>query len=81
MYGDFEDTNGDLAAQFPDWRDDWEGQTYLKEFYDMSRTGDYRDQASKNLRYHMRDHYGIEWNNWFDWDAYRRWYDLNRGAA
>jgi hypothetical protein len=58
---------------------------YAQLFYDAAlyTRAEEREQAEKNLanfKQYIRDTYGVEWDEIFDWESYREAYDTTIGS-
>lgn len=73
---DYESSNNDLADDLGrDWQEDtWGQQLLFLSLYDMDLGADLRHNAYEAFIGYMMDEYGMDFENWFDWDAYREWY-------
>lgn len=74
---DFAATNEDLRGQLgAEWAEDNWGQILLHTaLYDLDISKDLREGAYAAFDRHMLSNYGLSFDDWFDWDAYREWYD------
>lgn len=48
---------------------------YEEAMWDWSLDGDVRNDLYERFTEYMEDHYGIEWEEVFDWEAWREDYD------
>lgn len=65
--------NGPLAEQIAS--DDWVGFLYHEAMWDFEIPADYRQGAYDAFVDYMEENYGIEWDEIYDWEAYREAYD------
>lgn len=78
--GGYSWANRRMGRAFGDvWQADKMGQSILKtSLYDRSIAGDRRTQAYNGLMSYMQRYYGVDFEDWFDWARYRKWYDHTR---
>ena len=55
--------------------DEWVGFLYHEAMWDFEISGDYRQGAYDAFIDYMESVYGIEWDEIYDWEAYREAYD------
>ena len=64
---------GDLGEQIQN--DDWVGFLYHEAMWDFDIPADYRQGAYDAFVEYMDDVYGVDWDEVYDWEAYREAYD------
>jgi hypothetical protein len=52
---------------------------YMEAMWDWNLAGDVRAEMYENFTGYMEDYYGIEWEEYFDWDDWREAYDSQAG--
>lgn len=75
--GDYSWANRRMGRAFGEtWKADQFGQHILRSsLYDRKLAGDRRYTAHQGLVSYMQRYYGVDFDNWFDWAGYRKWYD------
>lgn len=58
----------------------WEHDDYGKMLFDTAYIDEYASTSAKQvardmLREYFEDQYGIDWDDAFDWEAFRDWYE------
>jgi hypothetical protein len=76
-YADFEETMDVLSDMFGEkWDNDGMAHQMLYiSHYDRDISNDLRQSAYGTFTDYMENEYDLMWEDWFDWDAYREWYD------
>lgn len=77
MRGDFEWANEALSESLGEiWDADAWGHVLLYNgYYDPDLGHDLAVRAQDALDNYIFEYYGLEFDEYFDWDAYREWYD------
>lgn len=76
MRGDFDWANEYLDEHIAGWADDDWGQGKLDiALYTENLSSDVQYNAYYDLLDYMWEEYGYDFEEGFDWDAYREWYD------
>ena len=68
-----ENIGGDLGDQIRD--DEWVSFLYHEAMWDFEIPADYRANAYDAFVDYMETNYGVEWDEVYDWEAYREAYD------
>jgi hypothetical protein len=68
-----ETIGGDLGQTIAN--DDWAGFLYHEAMWDFDIPADYRAGAYDAFIDYMLDTYDVEWDEVYDWEAYREAYD------
>jgi hypothetical protein len=68
--GNMGDEIGAQVAQ-----DEWANFLYHEAMWDFDIPADYRAGAYDAFVEYMQDTYGVEWDEVYDWEAYREAYD------
>lgn len=77
MLGDYEWANEYLAGELGErWLDDDWGQGKLDvALYTEGLSDSFQHDSYYDFLDYMWDEYGYDFEDGFDWDAYREWYD------
>lgn len=67
---------GETGQEIAD--DQWLGFLYHEAMWDWDIPADQRAGVYSAFEDYVRDTYGIEWDDYFDWLAYRKRYDRHR---
>ena len=77
MVGDFDWANDALGEELGEvWEADHWGQDLLfRGYYDETLSTDLHYAYQNALDNYLDMYYGVDFDEIFDWDAYREWYD------
>lgn len=68
-----ESVDADLAQSMA--QDDWLQFLHHEAMWDFELRPDYRADAYAAFEDYIRDTYGLEWDDYYDWEDYREAYD------
>lgn len=77
MVGDYEWANNALGEELgEEWQaDNWGQQLLYTAYYDNDLSPDLRYAAQEGFDNYIDAYYEVDFDEIFDWDAYREWYD------
>lgn len=77
----FDQALGNIADEYGEaltariHEDEWVGFLYHEAMWDFDLPGDMRGTAYEAFVQYMEDYFGVEWEDVYDWEAYREAYD------